>query len=397
MPEAELLRINIIHMGFLYSGGGERVVIEQAKGLKERGHLVKVYSPVIRWNKCFPNELAEIKPSRIIPPLQFSVRNSAITIPFPFREASAMLASVILPFKLRELADCDILLCHSEPSMAIGYRIAKLYGIPYVGYLHQCTSFIHERPTLAGNWAGTDFAAFSLLSKFRTFIKPMDRLAHAEAARLLFNSEWTRKRFGEEYGLSGEVCYPAIDTDGMKLRENRHDELITACRHYAWKRIDLAIDVLAQLPSKVTLEISSERTPLTSTLEKQASALGVFDRVKFTGFIEREMLYRHFASSRVYLQPSVEEPFGLSTLEAQSFGTPAVAWGDAGGNETVLNGETGYVVPPYNLQEYTSRVGRLIDDESLWNSMSRNAKVWATTFSWEDHLNILEGVLDAER
>jgi glycosyltransferase involved in cell wall biosynthesis len=385
-------------MGFLYSGGGERVVIEQAKGLRERGHSVKVYSPVIRWNKCFPKELTEVQPSRIVPPLQFSMRDNVITIPFPFREASAMLASVIFPFKFREIADCDVLLCHSQPSMAIGYRIAKLLGIPYVGYLHQFTSFLHERPSFAGDWSGTDFAVLSFfLSKFRTAIRPVDRLVHAEAARLLFNSEWTRKRFVEEYGLSGHVCYPAIRTTAMKTDETRHDELITACRHYAWKRIDIAIDVLAQLPANVTLEISSERTPLTSSLERQASALGVFDRVKFTGFIEDAMLYRHFASSRVYVQPSVEEPFGLSILEAQSLGTPAVAWGDAGGNETVLNGETGYVVAPYDMLEYANRVRSLVSDNSRWNAMSRNARVWATTFSWEDHLNVLEGVLDEER
>jgi len=385
-------------MGFLYSGGGERVVIEEAKGLKERGHSVKVYSPVIRWSKCFPRELAEMQPSRIVPPLQFSLRDNSIPIPFPFREASAMLASVILPFKFSELADCDILLCHSQPSMAIGYRIAKVLGIPYVGYLHQFTSFIHERPNFAGNWGGTDFAVLSLtLSKFRKLIRPIDRLAHADAARLLFNSKWTRKRFVEEYGLSGDVCYPAICTTGMKVNQTRRDELITACRHYAWKRIDIAIDVLAQLPPNVTLEISSERTPLTSMLEKQASALGLLDRVKFTGFIENSDLYRDFASSRVYLQPSIEEPFGLSILEAQSLGTPAVAWGDAGGNETVLNGETGYVATPYDLTEYTNRVRSLVSDDSLWKTMSKNAKVWATTFSWEDHLDVLEGVLDAER
>jgi len=385
-------------MGFLYSGGGERVVIEQAKGLKKRGHEVKVYSPVIRWNKCFPNELAEIQPSRIVPPLQFSMRDHEFTIPFPFREASAMVASVILPFKSRELADCDILLCHSEPSMAIGYRIAKLSGIPYVGYLHQFTSFIHERPAFAENWAGTDFAVLALfLGKFRPFIRPMDRLAHAGAARLLFNSKWTRKRFVEEYDLSGEVCYPAIETVGTNPKSVRHEELITACRHYVWKRIDLAIDVLALLPSNVTLEISSERTPLTSSLEEKAMALGVGDRVKFTGYIENEMLQQHFASSRVYLQPSVEEPFGLSILEAQSLGTPAVAWGDAGGNETVLDGETGYVVSPYDFADYASKAGSLVEDESLWNAMSRNARIWARTFSWEDHLDILEGTLDAER
>src|SRR5208337_2433214 len=114
-------------MGFLYSGGGERVVLKQAQYLRDRGHKVRVFSPVIRWEKSFPDELRRIKPERVVPHFPF---------PFPFREASAMLASAVLPFGIRQMADCDVLLCESQPSMWLGYRIRRMYGKPYVGYLH---------------------------------------------------------------------------------------------------------------------------------------------------------------------------------------------------------------------------------------------------------------------
>ena len=139
-----ILKINIVHMGFFYSGGGERVALEQARLLRERGHDVEVFSPIIRWDKSFPDLLSEVHPDRIVPPFP---------LPFPFREASAMLASVVIPFRFRDLADCDILLCHSQPSMFLGYRSKILFGTPYVGYLHQLTTFIHKRPEMAGNWA----------------------------------------------------------------------------------------------------------------------------------------------------------------------------------------------------------------------------------------------------
>ena len=44
-------------MGFFYSGGGERTVLNQAKGLMKKGHQVKVYAPIIA-KDCFP-ELAK--------------------------------------------------------------------------------------------------------------------------------------------------------------------------------------------------------------------------------------------------------------------------------------------------------------------------------------------------
>ena len=44
-------------MGFFYSGGGERVVLNQTKELKKRGHCVKVYAPIIN-DDCFP-EIAQ--------------------------------------------------------------------------------------------------------------------------------------------------------------------------------------------------------------------------------------------------------------------------------------------------------------------------------------------------
>ncbi len=56
----ETLNIGIIHMGFFYSGGGERTVLKQARYLGEMGHNVEIYAPVIN-ESCFPDLFEGVK------------------------------------------------------------------------------------------------------------------------------------------------------------------------------------------------------------------------------------------------------------------------------------------------------------------------------------------------
>ena len=385
------MKVNIIHMGFLYSGGGERVVLQQTKHLRKRGHKVKLYSPIIRWNKSFPDKLKEVKPERIVPHLP---------LPFPFREASAMVASSILPFKYKEMANCDVLLCHSQPSMWIGYRLNKMFGTPYVGYLHQLTTFIHKRPEIAGNWASKgDFLALDgLLGGLgKPIARVLDRECHLNANHLIFNSKWTRDLFKKEYGLMGTVCYPAIEEKKL-LPFNRLLQIITASRHYPWKRIDLAFQVLKALKDEIVkLIVAGEETAYTKTLKQMTSQLELGNRIKFTGFVTDEVLDALYASSMAYVQTSIYEPFGLGPLEAQSFGTPAVVWGDSGVRETVLDGETGFYAKPYDVEDFASKLQALIEDYSLWQRLSKEARVWSQNFTWDKHIDIVESILDEQR
>lgn len=385
------LRINIVHMGFFYSGGGERVAIHQALGLRKRGHEVKVFSPIIYLEKSFPKLLAQVGPERLVPHLPF---------PFPFRESSAMIASAVFPFGIRKAADCDVLLCHSQPSMWLGLRLNALYGLPYVGYLHQLTTFIHPRPAIGENW---DTADFQLLSGLigglgRPLVRHLDRMCHARASRLLFNSDWTKMLFAKAYGLGGETCYPGISLHGPLPPRERKNQVVTAARHYPWKRIDLALEVLKQLRLEAPdLVITGKETPYTAVLRSAVQRLGLERRVSFSGFVSDERLSEIFLESRGYLQTSIQEPFGLSPLEAQSYGLPAVVWGDAGTKETVIDGETGFLAKPYDTADFAAKLDRVLSDAPLWSRMSREAERWASTFTWESHLDKLEAALNEAR
>ena len=383
------MRINIIHMGFLYSGGGERVVIEQALRLRKRGHTVKVFSPIIYPERSYPDLLKQVAPERLVPHLP---------LPFPFRQGSALLASAILPFGTRKMADCDILLCQSQPSMWIGLRLNKLFGIPYVGYLHQPTTFIYPRPQTAGNWDSGDFMVLdALLGKAgRPTAKVLDRVCHANASALLFNSEWTKEQFRQNYGLNGLVCYPGIASPRhFFISPQRKNRIVTAARHVQWKRIDLAFKILDLInsKSKPRLLVVGKHTEHTPFLQKMASGSASANRIEFTGFLDEPTLASTYAEASAYIQTSINEPFGLAPLEAESYGVPAVVWGDAGVKETVLDGETGFYAKPYDLLDFASKLDTIFSDPIAWWKMSKEAQLWAQKFSWDVHMDTLEETL----
>lgn len=312
-----------------------------------------------------------------------------------------MIASAIIPFGIRKLSDCEVLLCHSQPSMWLGYRVNLLLGKPYVGYLHQLTTFIHRRPEMAGGWASAgDFTLLDgLLGVFgRRIARHLDKLCHMRAARLLFNSRWTKRLFEEEYGVSGDVCYPGIDMSLNPAGGKRENRLVIASRHYPWKRIDLAFSILEKIRSKTPeLLVTGKETPYTRFLKSAAARSGLKDNIIFKGYVDDMALAEFFSLAKAYIQTSIWEPFGLSPVEAQWYGTPAVVWDDAGVKETVQDGETGFHAKAYDTLDFAQKVDILLSDSERWRRMSRNAKEWASTFNWDSHIDALENVLDEER
>lgn len=114
----------------------------------------------------------------------------------------------------------------------------------------------------------------------------------------------------------------------------------------------------------------------------------------FTGFKTGEELPELYASSDIFMFPSITETFGNVTLEAMASGVPAVVANAQGNKSLVMNNYNGFLVTPRDVPEFVRQINKIATDSSLQKRMSSNALEFARTFTWE---NIFDGLMNHYR
>lgn len=106
--------------------------------------------------------------------------------------------------------------------------------------------------------------------------------------------------------------------------------------------------------------------PETERLKYATYALGLQDMISFEGELPHEEVTRRLSEADIYLQPSLQEGFCNSVLEAQLSGLLCIVSDAEGLSENVLHGVTGWVVPrrdPAALTDAIRQVVRMPDTE----------------------------------
>src|SRR5262249_51894485 len=117
--------------------------------------------------------------------------------------------------------------------------------------------------------------------------------------------------------------------------------------------------------------------------------------VDFLGTADDADLPSLYQSAEVFVLPSVHttrygrtvrisELLGLSVLEAMACGTPVVASAVGGVPEIVTDGETGFLVPPGDVDALRERVGLLLGDPGRARRMGAAARESVLErFTWQ--------------
>src|SRR5436309_3049947 len=130
-------RVAVFHCGFTYSGGGERIVIEEVLGLRRRGYQVDCYAPTVDASRCYPDLLDDLRVRTFLPQLPRW---------FPFREAVQMAAtSLLMPLYAWRFRGVDAIVGCNQPSAWIAWWAARLMDVPYVVYLNQPNRLVYPR------------------------------------------------------------------------------------------------------------------------------------------------------------------------------------------------------------------------------------------------------------
>ena len=158
-----------------------------------------------------------------------------------------------------------------------------------------------------------------------------------------------------------------------------HVELIRAFAHVAAKVPDayLVIGGGSKEPKQHEIDVKN-------SFLKVVDELGLGDRVIFTGYVLDDDLATYYRKASLFVLPSKYEPFGMTTLEAMSCGTPVVATKFGGIRKNLKNEYDAMMVDPTNEEKFSEAMTRILTDGALSQRLVENGlKTIRERFSWE--------------
>lgn len=172
---------------------------------------------------------------------------------------------------------------------------------------------------------------------------------------------------------------------------------ISVCRLVPYKNIEKNVEVLASLPvnmdwSYTIVGDGPERQSVLDTV----SRLGVSQRVRFTGILNQDEVFRFLDQANFFIMVSAPETFGLAYLEAMARGLiviGATGWGIDG---IIENRRNGFLCHPYDPQEVRQTLVdlRSMDLDTIRRESMQTIREFTAQKKSLEYYRFLERVVD---
>jgi rhamnosyl/mannosyltransferase len=159
---------------------------------------------------------------------------------------------------------------------------------------------------------------------------------------------------------------------------NGRPVMLTVGRHVYYKGYSHLLAAMARLRSDTVLVMIGSGV-LTESLKRQASELGLGDRVLFLGEVGNDSLTAAMHRCDFFCLPSIEpsEAFGIASAEAMACGKPTIVC-ELGNGVNYLNrdGVTSLTVPPRDVDALAAAIDLLATDDALRARLGAAANTW---------------------
>jgi glycosyltransferase involved in cell wall biosynthesis len=169
-----------------------------------------------------------------------------------------------------------------------------------------------------------------LLHRFRNW----DYINSGRVDYFIANSNYIAKRIKKNYGRDSVVIYPNVETKNFPLIKEKENFYIACSRMVPYKKIDLIVNAFNEMPNK-QLYIIGDGPDF-----KKIKLLAKSNNIIFLGRLNDTDLASYLGRAKAFVF-AAEEDFGILPIEAQSCGTPVIAYKKGGVSETVIENLTG--------------------------------------------------------
>ena len=301
------MKMAIIHPWFLERGGGEKVAALLASIYPEADILSLCVDPAM-----LPTEL----------------HNRIIRTP----RLNTLLASRLhlkrtyfMPFlpqliKAMDVKSYDVILSSSPPLMGLNTRPDAVH----ICYCHTPERIWWDQSEYHRNRLPPIVAP--MFKWFTDFIRKQELSSVPRVDQFISNSQYVAQRVLKYFGRQSIVIYPPVKTSTGYIGTRQDDYYISLGRLERSKRIELLIEACNRLHRKLIIVGSGS--------EERALRSIAGSTIEFAGVVPDSGLAPLLASCRAMLF-AADEDFGISMVEAQSYGRPVIAYGHGGALEAV--------------------------------------------------------------
>lgn len=141
-----------------------------------------------------------------------------------------------------------------------------------------------------------------------------------------------------------------------------------------------AVQLLTDVPNAKLLIVGGEKEESVwdgcteiQRLKTLAKRLSISEQVIFAGGKNRDQLNVYYDAADIFVTTPWYEPFGITPLEAMGCATPVIGADVGGIKYSVIDGKTGFLVPPKSPEKLASKLSILLKDRQLMKQMGDNA------------------------
>lgn len=301
------------------------------------------------------------------------------------------------------LSDFDALVVSSE---GLGDLITfRNHGVPVICYCHTPLKIIHD-PFVRQKYLMENPRMKAPFFIFSAIFKVFDRIAWRYYDHVLCNSDEVRSRIIKARLAPAEkleVLNPGLDVEYMRPSWKYEKRFVVVGRIKWWKNIELAIEAFREFKRRFPefadfellitgqVELGSEQY-----LSMLKTLAGTEDDIIFQRDPTEAELMEAYRSCYCLLFPSLNEDWGLTPLEAMGAGKPVIAVNQGGPKESVVDGETGYLVPA-EPAAFAEAMARLAADPELTEKLGRAAAEWVERYDWSHFVKRFDAYLESIR
>ncbi|MEC9342833.1 MAG: glycosyltransferase family 4 protein [Pseudomonadota bacterium] len=204
------------------------------------------------------------------------------------------------------------------------------------------------------------------------------------------------------HGMDTDQFRPCEDKPALRKQIGLPDMLLMGCfgRVRPDKGTDIFVDAFINIASHhpdvaavVTGLTKSQYADFRAEMIRKVKAGGLADRLLWLGERDASEMMDLYRALDIYVAPQRWEGFGVTPIEAMSSGVPVVATTVGTFKSQVVEGKTGYLVPPGNVEAITAAIRRLVDDPELRRKMGAAGRAHVVeNFDVQDEADAINAV-----